>query len=544
MKAFETSGTLLTYALATSQNPVEVSPSSTEPSVTNLTFVASCPMSVGSCTMRQIEIALPVGDPGEPDPTDLTEVAPSLSAASISSSDGTVWNVTAGVAAGSFIFAPQDGPVLIEAQALTLTIVGIEVGPLVGTADIVVSEWAAAGSGTPPTPPALASGQAVFAVAKFPAGFFAFDFAPSAPQVASGSSVMLTWQGSTDATFRIGYDDVDPVDVTDVRSWTSPPLYVATTFILYASASQDGQTVTLEQSTTVTVAAPQVVSFYATPDQIDIGQTVTLNWRAIDADGVYLLTGETDRETLAPVSDPENPYLLQPQYGAGYALQAFKGEGDAQTTSSPMALSYTYNPVQFVSFTADPMTIDAQNPSTTVSWEVQNALAAYLNGSQVDLKGSEQQSPTVNPTSYALTATWVDGSTHTTPPLQLDVKAVSVENVAVYFNELEGQLLISVLATVENATSGTLTNMGLLAEWAAEQEAEAPPPQPLTDAGTDFTQIASNQWLWQYTLETLFLQNFGIQFGYSFDGVGPVSTPDGTLCVAWLPGDGTYPPSS
>lgn len=544
MKPFDTSGTLLTYALATSQNPVEVSPSSTEPSITNLTFVASCPMNVGSCTVRQIEIALPVGDPSEPDPTDLTEVAPPLSAASISSSDGTVWGVTAGVAPGAFIFAPQSGPALIEAQALTLTISGIEVGLLVGTAEIVMSEWAAPGSDAPPAPPAPASGRTTFAVAKFPAGFFAFDFAPSAPQVASGSSVTLTWQGSTDAIFRIGYDDVGPVEVTDVRSWTSPPLYVATTFILYASASQGGQTVTLEQSTTVTVAAPQVVSFYATPNQIDIDQTVTLSWRAVDADGVYLLTGETGRETLAPVSDPDNPYLLQPQYGVGYALQAFKGEGDAQTTSSPMALSYTYNPVVFVGLSADPTTIDAQNPSTTVSWEVQNALAAYLNGSQVSLKGSLPQTPTVSPTRYALTATWVDGSIQTGPTLELDVKAVSVDKVAVYFNDLGAELQISILATVENATSGTLTDMGLIAQMNAEQEAATAPSQPLADGDMDFNQIGPDQWLWQTTFQKAYIQNWGIQFGYCFEGIGPVSTPAGTLCVAWSPGDGTYPPSS
>jgi len=58
--------TLLTYSLTTVPMPVQVSFSTTSVSYATLIFVISCPRSVGSVTVGQIKISLPV-DGSTPD---------------------------------------------------------------------------------------------------------------------------------------------------------------------------------------------------------------------------------------------------------------------------------------------------------------------------------------------------------------------------------------------------------------------------------------------------------------------------------------------
>lgn len=526
------STTYLTYSMTSSQNPLEVSPSPTAPSVANLTFVASCPQSVGQCTIRQIEIALPVGDPNNTDPTDLTDVKPPLSAASISSSDGTTWNVVAGVSPGSFIFTPQAGTVLMASQSLTFIIAGIQISPLVGTAEITISEWAAPNTYSPPSPPHPASGTATIAAPKFPAGFYAFDFAPSSPQVNSGESVTLTWVGSTNATYAIAYSDQPPTPVTNARSWPSPPLYTTTAFVLTATASVAGQTVSLSLSTTVVVASPQVVSFYPVPSEIDHNQQVTLNWRAIDADGVYLLTGQTQKQTLPPVSDPNKPQTLQPQYGQSYSLQAFKNQGGSQVVSAAVPLSFTFNPIAWTLLQADPTTVDLQHPSTTVTWEVDHAVNVYLNGGQVNASGSQVMHPT-SPSSYALSATWVDGSTQKGPTITINTVQVHVDGHTTSFNQNGLVMTVTLTFTVENATGGTINNASMLYSDRHHWYIWGTHWQSPKQSGIAATQINNNTWQFVLTFNSIpplidAFPNVGLQFDWVFNGFVPVGA-NGTL---------------
>lgn len=525
MKAAQ-STTYLTYSMTSSQNPLEVSPSPQNPSVANLTFVASCPESVGECTVRQIEIALPVGDPNDMDATDLTEVTPPPSAASISSSDGAAWNVTPGVDPGSFVFTPQAGTVLMASQALTFIVAGIQISPLVGTAEITISEWAAPSTYTPPAPPHLPSGTSTIDAPKFPAGFYAFDFAPSSPEVNSGETVTLTWVGSTNATYTIAYSDQQPTDVTNVRTWTSPPLYTTTAFVLTASASVAGQTVSLSLSTTVVVASPQVVSFYPVPSEIDFNEQVVLNWRAIDADGVYLLTGQTQRLTLPAVSDPNHPQTLQPQYGASYALQAFKNQGGSQVVSAAVPLSFTFNPIAWTTLKADPTTVDLQTPSTTVTWEVDHAVNVFLNGGKVGASGAQVMNPTA-PSSYGLTATWVDGSTQTGPTINVGTVQVGVSGHTISFDDGGTKVTVTLVFTVENATGGTINNASLLYSDRHHWYQWGNHWQTAKQSGIVATQINANTWQFVLTFFPIppvinAFANVGMQFDWVFNGFVPV----------------------
>jgi hypothetical protein len=268
----EDSTTLLTYSLTTTPMPVQVSPSATTPSLASLTFVVSCPRGIGTATVAQIEIAVPVDGTGRPPvPTNLAATPPLLSKASISSSDSHQWNPAAGSIPGVFIFTPKGGPVQISSQSLTIEITGIQVNALVGTALVRLGEWAAPKTGAPPPVTNPPSGTASFAVAKFPYGFFAGNFTADQPMIENGQQPTLSWQGSANATYKILYEG-NTVDVTSIQTWSpdtprppksigpSPVLTHTTTFILQVSAQVEGQTATVDFSITIEVDEPSLTA--------------------------------------------------------------------------------------------------------------------------------------------------------------------------------------------------------------------------------------------------------------------------------------------
>ena len=264
------STTLLTYSLTTTPMPVQVSPSATTASTANLTFVVSCPRSIGTATVAQIEIAVPVdGTDQPPSPTNLAATPPPRSSASISSSDSHKWSVAPGSSPGVFIFTPKGGPVQISLQSLTIEITGIQVNARVGTALVRIGEWAAPGTGAPPPVTGQPSGLSHFAVAKFPYGFYAGNFTADQPMIENGQQPTLSWQGSANATYKMLYEGNPPVDVSNIRTWSpttpspigpSPVLTHTTTFILQVSAQVEGQTATVDFSITIEIDEPSLTA--------------------------------------------------------------------------------------------------------------------------------------------------------------------------------------------------------------------------------------------------------------------------------------------
>lgn len=247
------SNTLLAYSLVTSPAPVQVSPQSGPPSIASLTLVISCPLTVSQITVSQINFNLPVGDPKNPDATDLTDTATGISP-SVSSSGTDPWQIGPGAAAGSFVLKPgAGGSGVITSQGLTVTFIGIQVSPIVGTAMLSIVEVATADS-TSPQPR-----QCSIAVPKFPYGFYAGNFDANVPMVQNGQTVILSWIGSVQAVYTMLWAKSSQ-DVSKVNQWTSPALTDTTTFILEVSAQHGGQTVKLYFSLTVVVANPDITA--------------------------------------------------------------------------------------------------------------------------------------------------------------------------------------------------------------------------------------------------------------------------------------------
>jgi hypothetical protein len=244
---------LLDYAMLTNPDPLNVG----SPAI--LTFVVSAPKSLGKASVSQITFVLPVGDPANPDPTDLTNTPPPASCASIASSGPDAWTIAAGVADGVFVATPPAGGGTLGAESLTVMFTGIAINALVGTAVIEIAEWASS-TGPTPSPSDPPTGTTAIAAAKFPAAFYAGNFSAAPPQVSDGGSATLSWIGSVEGSYKIYSGQNPPVDVSDKRSWPTPALTDVTSFVLEASAQDGGQTVYLYFNTTVAVSQPSVVA--------------------------------------------------------------------------------------------------------------------------------------------------------------------------------------------------------------------------------------------------------------------------------------------
>jgi len=242
-------GTLLDYEVSTDPEQLQASPPDGNPSYGTVTIVVTNPSTTTPVLVQQILFSVPIGS----DAADLT-MAATASGILVTASPSTQWRI-AQTAAGVFTATPLPGFGTVTGTGLAFRLSNIVLNQQVGTALLTVRETsAAAPAGKKPTP---APSTAVFRLPKFPYGFFVSHLAASAPQVADGGTVTLTWVGSDGPTYTLLYDGAS-VDITGVRTWTSPALSHDTTFILRASAQLGGETVTESLSVTVTVADPSL----------------------------------------------------------------------------------------------------------------------------------------------------------------------------------------------------------------------------------------------------------------------------------------------
>ena len=511
------SDVVLEYAVRTDPSPLEASPASGPPTSAWIEFEVSCPPETGQATVASIAFNLPVGDPSAPDSSDLAQnknIGPS-----VSSSGPDLWQVDTGLSDGSFIVRPAAGQSgVIAGQTLTVTFTGIVVSAVVGTAEVGIVEQ----TDQPDQPR-----QTTIEVAKFPQGFYASDFTATTPLIDPGKSATLTWSGSDNATFTLMYQD-QTVDVTNVRSWASPQLYETTTFTLRAKASVGGETVELDATTTVDVAAPDIVMYQFSPDVIDYNQTVDLVWRSVCATGVYLLIGESSKVTLGPEPTGDPRERLQPQYDVEYRLQAFRTASDGSEILSPVySLAITFNPLNISTFTADPAVVDADHPTTQIAWNVEHAQAVTFKGKTVSASGTSMERPTDN-TRFELAATWVDG-TVTTKELTVPVNCVRIERCWIVGVTLgNGEIGAVLMFTVDNATSGVVSGARLVVEFNGSSYQTSDTTASVDHPG------ASKWWCslkWDAANESPIFRNttdfsgaqVSVHFDYAFDGFLPVS---------------------
>jgi hypothetical protein len=247
----EPTGTLLSYALTTGQDRLQVSPPDGNPSYGAVTIVVANLSTTTPVLVQQIQFSVAVG----PNATDLT-AASAVSGILVTASPPTQWQI-AQTAAGVFTATPEGEHGTITGTGLAFRLSNIVLNQQVGTAVLTVRETSgAAPAGAKPTP---AVSTTTLPLPKFPYGFFVSHLTASAPQVANGGTVTLTWVGSDGPTYLLLFGD-QSADVSTVRTWTSPPLAQDTTFFLKATAQSQGETVTECLAVTVTVAEPSLTA--------------------------------------------------------------------------------------------------------------------------------------------------------------------------------------------------------------------------------------------------------------------------------------------
>jgi hypothetical protein len=462
---------LLVYTLGSTPDPIVVSEPGS-PATCTLRIVVSCPdpAILPKCQVSGIELDIPVRDPQAPgDATDLASVDPGLAALTYADQDpDRTWTVTRPVPDqyGTFVLIPASTgqkagtPVVFKEKGVVFTIAGISVTDLVGTATIVICEWAAPGTQSPPSPATSApTGQVSIPAAKFPSSFQLSGLDAKSLLVEAGETADLRWDGSPTAKYAISYGDInkEPVaSTTTHHRWTSGPLVADTEFTLDVSASQDNNTVTAQRKLLIDVSLPQVTSFTADPQSPVAGQKVTLTWRFVRADGVYLKVGngqqlQFDRQTTS--------YPLIAGGETDYWLTAYRNiPNGPPVLSSQDHLGVNVLKPQLKSFSAYPTPVDRGEP-VKLQWESVNATGVRL---QAGGSGKTQDLPAApdpmnicwGPAGVTEYTMWAYSGevVSDTRRLTVDFNPVRVDGCSVRFNQMGGNLYLAFAIVAHNAT--------------------------------------------------------------------------------------------
>lgn len=201
----------------------------------------------GPAYCKSVTVRIPIGAGASA----LTENRAQLTSAVVGASG---WTPRPGFADGTwqvFEFVPER-PVQVTGRAVTLVVSQIEVNTTVGEADIEIIEETSPTNGSFTPKPTEAS------VTKFPAEFVFRNFRPTKIMVCNGEHAVLKWDGSADAAYTMFWDR-NSQDVSNVREWTTPqPLTAPTGFMLQATVTAGGQTLTHTLTTVVMVERPDL----------------------------------------------------------------------------------------------------------------------------------------------------------------------------------------------------------------------------------------------------------------------------------------------
>ena len=174
----------------------------------------------------------------------------------------------------------------------------------------------------------------------------------------------------------------------------------ATTTYTLRALDAAGQEATA--SVTVSVDAPAVGTFTATPTAIDIGQSSTLAWTGITGATSCAIDNGVGTVACADGSTPGSPTTA-----ATYTLTATGPSGTATATAS-----VSINPASITSFTSSPGNINL-GASSTLAWNgITNATSCSIDngvGIVTCADGSTSVSPSAS-TTYTLTANGSGGN--------------------------------------------------------------------------------------------------------------------------------------
>lgn len=325
------SATLLTYAVQSNPNPLQVSPQTGSPSLATLTIIVS------NDTHKLIKCqSISFGFLEGTDAKDFFS-----DATGIGTTAPTGWSLKQ---TGSlFTATPDISPAPIGKDGLVFMLSNINVNQQPGTTDMIVTEVTVSNTGT-----------LAYPLAKFPQKFKISQLTAYPPMINAGESTTLSWSGTSGATYALQYlnKDGNTVTITHVKGDPTQPLpstgnYTvddveqSTTFYLLVTLTVPGQDQPLKTTRffpVIVAPLPPVIEYFrpqgcTDPECIIYASEFVLEWKidhatamqltAQDSTGTHVIAvpwGATS--TKITQTQNETEYMMKIQNQTGTQQQA------------------------------------------------------------------------------------------------------------------------------------------------------------------------------------------------------------------------------
>jgi hypothetical protein len=222
------------------------------------------------------------------------------------------------------------------------------------------------------------------------------SFAANPPSITAGQQSTLTWNvtGATAVTIS-SIGSVNPSGGSNSVSPTATTTYTLTATNASGSASANA-------TVTVTTPTATLLACFASPANIILGESATLNWQSQNATSVTINNGVGSVGMSGSAA-------VTPTTSTTYTVTATNGTNNTSSTCS-IAVAVTAGPLpKIIQFSASPMSI-LSGQSSTLLWVVDNSTSQTITTlGTVVAAGSQSVSPTAT-TTYTLTATNAAGS--------------------------------------------------------------------------------------------------------------------------------------
>ncbi len=254
--------------------------------------------------------------------------------------------------------------------------------------------------------PALSLASLALIIFLFALAVLWFAFRPKPPtlrlsseqaSVVSGETTTIRWSATNANSVRLEIKrkpDSDSAkesdEVLEDQPLSGTKQLVATdagTITVTATAVGDTKTfspppLTISVQAPPVVNPPKILSFSASSRRVKLGDPVVLNFK---------FSSDVDHAVLAPTNDQIVPAMDQLEVHPSrvgdltYELIAFNKQG-GQTSKKVTVNVYQASQATILDFSANPVTIEAPNDLTLVTWRVTNAAVVQLDDGQGNLR--------------------------------------------------------------------------------------------------------------------------------------------------------------
>jgi hypothetical protein len=277
------------------------------------------------------------------------------------------------------------------------------------------------------------------------------SFTTSDTNIVIGDTVTLSWDVSDAVNIEIiGLEKITEAENLPLKGDLELWPMASTTYVLNAYG-ENGSMISATVDVNVNSSGPlNILSFTASSEQIQLGDTVLLNWQVKNAKSIEIIGLEKLPEKELPVLEGE--LEVWPMATTTYVLQAVGFQGEV--ASKIVTVSVVNDPVSIESLTIDPEKIYLGDEAT-ISWTTQNADKVNISGINKDLpaNGSIKVKPDkVGTITYVVTATGIDGDLYTDSiDLVVEKKGVTITNFEASSYEVSRGTLVKISWTTENA---------------------------------------------------------------------------------------------